>query len=127
MSGEVVHFELPAKDLARARKFYQKTFGWKMESVPEMDYTLVQTARVDRKGMPRDPGTINGGMAERGGPLKTTVVTVLVTNIDATVRKVARAGGRLVRKKMSIGPMGFVAYISDTEGNVVGLFQPGKM
>lgn len=127
MSGEVVHFELPAKDLARARKFYQKTFGWKMESVPEMDYTLVQTARVDRKGMPRDPGTINGGMAERGGPLKTTVVTVLVTNIDATVRKVARAGGKLVRKKMSIGPMGFVAYISDTEGNVVGLFQPGKM
>jgi len=58
---KVVHFEIPADDLERARKFYTSVFGWKMESVPEMEYILIGTTLVDEKGMPTEPGGINGG------------------------------------------------------------------
>jgi predicted enzyme related to lactoylglutathione lyase len=62
-------------------------------------------------------------MGERGGPLKHPVVTLLVDDIDAAAKLIAKNGGKMIRKKEAIGPMGFVAYFKDTEGNVVGLFQ----
>ena len=126
MSGEVVHFELPADDVDRAQSFYKKTFGWKMQPMPEMGYTMLQTAPVDKQGMPKVPGTINGGMGKRGGPLKRPVVTIMVSDITTALRDVKKNGGKLVRKKEAIGPMGFTAYFSDSEGNVVGLFQAPK-
>ena len=40
MKNSVVHFEIPAEDVQRAKKFYEKTFGWKIEKfqLPEGDY-----------------------------------------------------------------------------------------
>ncbi len=43
---KVVHFEIPADDLARAQKFYQSVFGWKMDAVPDMEYILIGTTQV---------------------------------------------------------------------------------
>jgi hypothetical protein len=42
---KVIHFEIPADDIERARKFYKSTFGWKMDEVPGMDYVLIRTTR----------------------------------------------------------------------------------
>ena len=33
--GKVVHFEIPADDLSRAKKFYSTVFSWKMNDMPE--------------------------------------------------------------------------------------------
>jgi uncharacterized protein len=126
MSGEVVHLEMPADDVERARKFYKKTFGWKMQPIPELDYTMVQTAPGSKRGMPTEPETINGGMAKRGGPLKHPVVTIMVPSIDRSLKTISKNGGRVVRKKTPIGAMGYAAYFSDSEGNVVGLSQVAK-
>lgn len=46
-ANKVVHFEIPADDLDRAKKFYQSIFGWKIIDYPEMQYTIVQTVDVD--------------------------------------------------------------------------------
>jgi predicted enzyme related to lactoylglutathione lyase len=129
MSGEVVHFEVPADNTERARKFYSATFGWKMNPMPEFDYTMVQTGAADEKGMPKDPGVINGGMAKRGGPITHPVVTIQVDDIDAAAKLITKHGGKVVQKKQPIGDgtMGFTGYFEDTEGNVVGLYQRGKM
>ncbi|HEY6237846.1 MAG TPA: VOC family protein [Thermoplasmata archaeon] len=124
--GSVVHFEIPADDLKRAQKFYAKTFGWQIMPMPEMGYTMVGTTPTDADGMPKESGAINGGMAERGAPLSHTVVTVNVDEIDAALKRIVKNGGKVVRKKMAIGPMGFTAYFRDSEGNVVGLFQAPK-
>jgi hypothetical protein len=35
--------------------------------------------------------------------------------------KAVRAGGRVQREKMSIGQHGFIALVTDTEGNMIGL------
>ncbi|MCI4360030.1 MAG: VOC family protein, partial [Thermoplasmata archaeon] len=74
-------------------------------------------------GMPKTPGAINGGMGKREGPLAHPVITIGVNDIDASLEAIEKAGGSTVSKKAPVGPMGFVAYFKDTEGNVVGLWQ----
>ena len=39
MADKVVHFEIPADDLDRARAFYREAFGWTINSIPELDYS----------------------------------------------------------------------------------------
>jgi predicted enzyme related to lactoylglutathione lyase len=68
--GKVVHFEIPADNLARAKKFYSTVFGWNLNEIPEMEYTMVRTAESDENGMPKEPGAINGGMLQRQDPSK---------------------------------------------------------
>ncbi len=123
MSGRVVHFEIPADNVKRAQAFYSNAFGWQMNSIPGMNYTMVGTTPSDQNGMPTEPGAINGGMAKRGSPLKNTVITIGVQNIDESLEKVKKLGGKVVQKKEPVGDMGFAAYFKDTEGNVMGLWQ----
>ncbi|MGA8302236.1 MAG: VOC family protein [Thermoplasmata archaeon] len=124
MSGEVGHFELPAENTERARKFYSSTFGWNMTQLPGMDYTMVQTGAADEKGMPKEPGYIGGGIGKRGGPLEHPVVTIIVDDLGAAIKTVEKNGGKITRGKEEIpGNMGWTAYFRDTEGNVVGLYQ----
>ena len=120
---KVVHFEIPADDLERARKFYTSVFGWKMDSVPEMEYILIGTIQVDEKGMPTEPGGINGGMMKRQSPLNSPVITIDVQNMEDAMIKVKQMGGKTIREKMQVGDMGYAAYFKDTEGNIIGLWQ----
>jgi uncharacterized protein len=124
MKGKVVHFEIPADDVKRATAFYQKTFEWQIMPMPEMEYTMLGTTESNEQGMPKEPGAINGGMGKRGPVLKCPVITLSVDSIDAAAKLIVKNGGKMVRGKEAIGPMGFTAYFSDTEGNLVGLFQP---
>lgn len=123
MTGRVVHFEIPADDLARAQGFYREAFGWKINAMPEMQYTIVNTVPTDDKGMPTEPGAINGGMVERQAPITSTVITIEVDDMDAAIGKIEEAGGTLVGKPQAVADMGIAAYFSDTEGNTLGLWQ----
>jgi len=120
----VVHFEIPADDVQRAKEFYEKAFGWHISQYPEMEYMMVGTTPSDENGMPISPGAINGGLARRGGPLKAPVVTISVEDIEEALRSIKELGGKVEAPKTPIGDMGFTAYIRDSEGNVVGLWQP---
>jgi predicted enzyme related to lactoylglutathione lyase len=101
--NEVVHFEIPADDMARAKKFYASVFGWKLEDVPGMDYTMARTTEVDEQTrMPKHPGSINGGMMKRGGAFRNTTLTVDVGDIDKAVERIVKAGGKLAKEKQSL-------------------------
>lgn len=126
MTGRVVHFELPADDVARAGEFYRNAFGWTITPVPDMDYTMVGTAPSDETGMPTEPGAINGGMMSRQDPVTAPVVTIQVDDIEAALQQIEGLGGKTIRGKVAVGPMGFSAYFTDTEGNVVGLWQDAQ-
>ncbi|MEK7552609.1 MAG: VOC family protein [Patescibacteria group bacterium] len=128
---KVQHFELPADDLARARKFYENTFGWHTAEWPMPDggvYIGVHTGPTDEKNMVKESGFINGGMFKRGEGFaaKGVVITPVVPNINATIEKVKAAGGQVVAEPKTIPNMGIYAYIQDTEGNVIGLWQDLK-
>ena len=122
MSGRVVHFEVPFDDADRARAFYAEAFGWQMNPVPEMSYTLVSTGPSDQ-GPPSEPGFINGGMFQRGEPAAGPVVTVDVDDIDASLELIEKLGGSTVEAKQQVGDMGWSAYFRDPEGNLMGLWQ----
>jgi len=123
MSDPVVHFELPADDLERAQGFYREAFGWDLRPVPEMGYVLVSTVSTDEQGTPQLPGAINGGMVGRHEPVSAPVVTILVTSIEQAAQRIEQLGGVVVRARQPVGTMGFAAYVRDTEGNVVGLWE----
>ena len=121
--GKVVHFEIPADDLSRAKKFYSTVFGWRMSEMPQMEYVMVGTTESDENGMPRQPGAINGGMLKRQDPVRYPVVTIDVESIDDALARVKKNGGQVVREKLPVGDMGVAAYFRDSEGNVIGLWQ----
>jgi predicted enzyme related to lactoylglutathione lyase len=52
MNGEVVHFEVPAKDIKRAKAFYLQVFGWKTNDskMPSGDvYTSLMTTEISTR------------------------------------------------------------------------------
>ncbi len=125
--ARVVHFELPADNVERAKTFYQKAFGWDISQYPGMEYHMVGTTEVDQTTrQPKMPGGINGGMTKRNNEVKNTVITIDTQDIDATMKNVEKLGGKMVQKKQPVGDMGFTAYFKDTEGNVVGLWQSAR-
>ena len=120
---KVVHFEIPADDIARAKEFYGSVFEWQLEDIDGMDYTSVTTVPVDDQQMPTEPGAINGGLIHRSEELSVPVLTVDVDSIDETLKSVEAAGGTVVRSRTEIPGMGAYAYLRDPEGNVVGLWE----
>jgi len=126
MPGKVVHFELPADNVERAKTFYMKAFGWEINQYPGMQYHMVGTTPSNQQGMPTEPGAINGGMTKRQDPVKNTVITLDVPDIEAALQNIEKLGGKTVKKKEAVADMGFTAYFKDTEGNIVALWQSAR-
>jgi len=118
---KVVHFEIPADDIEKAKDFYHKVFGWTISPVPEMDYTVVHTGPTDEKGMVQESGFINGGLRKRN-EIDSPVVTIAVEDIDKSLEAIVDHGGEIVEKKMKVGEMGIIAYFR-FDNNIVGLWQ----
>jgi uncharacterized protein len=124
MNG-VVHFEIPFDDKDKCKEFYEKVFGWQMQEMPEMNYVMARTGETDDKQMPKDVGVINGGMYKRDeSSAKSPVLVINVPSADEHVKKVEEAGGKIFREKVKVGEMGYYVQVSDTEGNVIGLWEP---
>jgi predicted enzyme related to lactoylglutathione lyase len=123
MTGRIVHFEIPFDDGNRARSFYSEVFGWQAQEMPELQYTMAMTGPVGENGMPTEPGYINGGMFQRNEQLKVPVLTIGVDSIDETLKAVEASGGTTIEGRQPVGDMGFTAYINDSEGNVIGLWE----
>jgi hypothetical protein len=123
---KVVHFEITAEDLGRAKEFYGSIFGWDLQDVDMgggQSYTTVSTAPVDDKMMPTEPGAINGGMMQRTAEISSPVITIAVDSIERALKEVEAAGGSIIRPRTEIPNMGAYGYFKDTEGNVLGLWE----
>jgi predicted enzyme related to lactoylglutathione lyase len=114
--SRVVHFEFPADDPERAVAFYKQVFGWEINKWDgPIDYWLVMTGE--------DVPGIDGGIAHRGPMLPHTTNTVGVASVDESTAKITKAGGKVVAPKMPIPGMGWLAYCTDTEGNLFGIIE----
>lgn len=125
--AKVVHFEIPAADLERAKGFYGSVFGWDLTTVAMAgggEYTSVVTTPVDEATqVPREPGAINGGMVLRDERTPAPVITIDVPAIDDALEQVEASGGSVVTPRTAIPGMGAYAYFKDSEGNVMGLWE----
>ena len=121
--GKVAHFEIPADDEARAREFYTTAFGWEMQHMPEMQYTIVQIVPVGEDQLPTERGAINGGLMKRSPEVSAPVITITVDSIDDAMKTIEAGGGSVVTPRTEIPTMGAFGYFKDTEGNVMGLWE----
>lgn len=114
----IVHFDMSADDVARARKFYQEMFDWSMFSPPGMDqYTLIET-----KDLNGNPG-VGGGLSHRDDPSMSIVMYVGVDDIEKYIGRVEELGGKIVLPITPVPGWGWSAVCADTEGNLFGLWQ----
>jgi predicted enzyme related to lactoylglutathione lyase len=123
---KVVHFEIPADDVDRAKKFYGSVFGWELQTMDMGDgeYTSVKTTATDEQTqLPTEPGAINGGMFQRNERLTSPVITIDVDGIDDALKQVEAEGGSTIQPRTAIPGMGAFAYFKDPEGNVMGLWE----
>ena len=108
-----VHIEISAIDLAATGKFYTDLFGWDVQHMPEMNYTTFETG----SGVGGGFNPVNENM-----PAGITTVYVETEDIDATLAKAEKLGGKTVVPKTEIPGMGWFALFSDLTGNKIGLF-----
>jgi len=120
---KVIYFEIPADNIGRAQDFYKNIFGWKIMEVPGMDYYFVTTVEADQNMVPKEPGAITGGMLKRTTPGEQPVIVIQVPSIDEYLKKIPSSGGKVILPKMVVGVFGFYARVTDTEGNVIGLWE----
>lgn len=125
--ARVVHFEIQADDLERAKAFYESVFGWSFPDYSEVTgapYFGVITGEEGTAG-------INGGLLPRPAPVpgpqsgtNAYVCTVEVADFDAVAAAVAAAGGQVALPKYPLTGMAWQGYFLDTEGNTFGVHQP---
>lgn len=88
-----------------------------------MEYTGITTVATGEDNTPAEPGAINGGMMKRSDKVRSPVVVINVASVNDYLGKVEAGGGSQVMPKTEIPGMGYYAYVSDPEGNIVGIWE----
>ena len=125
--SRVVHFEIQADDVERAKAFYAAVFDWSFTDwgqVTGSTYWGIVTGPDDELG-------INGGLLQRPAPAPASqqgtnafVCTIGVGDYDETERRILDAGGQVALPKMALTGMAWQGYYLDPEGNTFGIHQP---
>jgi len=123
----IVHFEIPADDIERSKKFYTDLFGWKIEKLPSgnsssnmEEYWMITT--TDDKGNK----ALGGGMMKRKMPQQPNINYIDVKSVDEYSSKVETIGGKVVVSKSAVPGMGYFAVCLDTENNAFAIWEPSK-
>jgi predicted enzyme related to lactoylglutathione lyase len=121
--GRVAHFEIHATDVARAAKFYQAVFGWKVTKWDgPIEYWLVSTG--EGAGIDGAILASQAGPPADDAPPKGYVCTIPVESINMAIAAIEGANGKIVVPKFDVPGIGTLAYAHDTENNVFGILQP---
>ena len=122
MTNHIAHFEIFASDVERARRFYERVFGWRFEIGGPPDFYHIFT------GAPVEHGISRGLIAKRQGAVADGAInsfrcTVSVSSIKETAEAIKAAGGALRSAIIDIPTVGKVVEFSDTEGNIACAMQ----
>jgi len=128
--NKVIHFEIPSNNKEKSKAFYGEVFGWQIKDIPvKMDgsissYTTTMTVAIDPTTMiPIEPGAINGAIRERKNEIKSPIISIEVDSINDYLDKIKTYGCRIIEGKQRIENMGYYAYITDIDDNIIGLWE----
>lgn len=114
--GRFVWHENNSTDVAKAKDFYAKLFGWETEvwKPGEMDYPMIKVG-----------DQMQGGFGTAQGPAPSHWLGhVLVEDVDETARKAEAAGAKIIAGPMEIPEVGRFAVIADPQGAVISAYSP---
>ena len=124
--ARVIHFEIQASQPQALVDFYTALLGWSFSKWEGSEYWLIDTGPADQPG-------INGGLVRRpvAGPADAQAVnafmcTVQVDALDETLAKATGLGASIAFPKNPVPGVGWLAYIKDPDGNIVGLLEPDE-
>ncbi len=117
MAANIRHFAIEADNVERARRFYERVFGWRFEAWGPPNFYLIHTGTAD------DPG-VGGALQERRTPLsgtgnRTFECTIGVDDLAPVIAAVQANGGQIELPEFRIEGVGNLFYFLDPEGNRV--------
>jgi predicted enzyme related to lactoylglutathione lyase len=119
--NQVAHFAINADDLNRARRFYEKVFGWRFEAWGPPGFFQIATSDGSR------PGSLGALQKRRelvaGERTNGFECTVAVADVDAVAAAVVAGGGTILIPRTLIPTVGHLIFFRDPEGNAVGAMQ----
>lgn len=114
--ASLVWFEIPADQPERAKLFYAKLFGWKINPFPAMpDYQHIDTGGAD--------ASPDGGLMRRMHPGHTITAYFLVPSVTRFMAKIQKLGGTICKPKTAVSGMGYFAIVTDTENNSFAIWE----
>jgi uncharacterized protein len=117
MANPFVHVELHTNDLAKAKQFYTRLFGWKLQDVPMPNsgtYTLIDVGGGTGGGMLTNPTP--------GAPSR-WMSYVGVDDIEASTKKARELGAKVLLDVTEVGSFGWMSVISDPTGATVAMWK----
>jgi predicted enzyme related to lactoylglutathione lyase len=117
-SNPVGWFEIYVQDMNRAKAFY--------ESVFKTQFQKLESPGIDMWAFPMQPeanGAAGALIRMEGFPSggNSTIVYFICADCSVEAKRASTQGGKIFKDKFSIGQYGFIALVTDTEGNMIGL------
>jgi predicted enzyme related to lactoylglutathione lyase len=114
----IVHFDIPADDIDRAKKFYKDLFDWEIEEVPDlMEYYEISTKNEEGKE------GVAGSIGKREQPGAEIINYIGISSIDIYIEKAKKLGAKIIMPKTTIPRFGYLAVFLDTENNSLGIWE----
>jgi uncharacterized protein len=119
VANPFVHVELNTPDPQKAQAFYSELFQWQLEDVPNPTvptgtYTMIKVGK----------GTGGGIMKQVPNGPSGWLAYVEVDDIRAATKKAKSLGAEVMKDVTEVNGMGWLSFIRDPTGGVLGLWQP---
>jgi hypothetical protein len=119
-SHVIAWFEIPSNDFERAVRFYESIFETTLRREDFGQPMAVFNYAENSTG-----GAIIGGNALKPSAGGTLVYLNAQPTVNAVLARVEKAGGKVEGPAIQLpNDIGYIAFITDTEGNRVGLHSP---
>ena len=109
----IVHIEIPTSNAKESANFYQKLFGWHIETIEEMNYTMWDPHKGPGGGFnPLDENIQPGDI----------IIYINSEDIEADLKKAEALGATVVFQKSEIPNTGWYGMFKDPTGNTIALY-----
>jgi predicted enzyme related to lactoylglutathione lyase len=123
MPGHIGWIDLTVADASTLRDFYQTVTGWEPAPVEMGGY---QDFCMHPPGEAQPVAGICNARGPNADLPPVWMVYITVANLDESVARCLRLGGKLQRAVESMGNMGRFCVIADPAGAFCALFEPSK-
>lgn len=121
MPNKLAHLAIEADDMDRAKKFYETVFQWQFMPWGPPGFYLI------------DGAGIHGALQQRREPVregrKGFECSIAVDDIDATIKLIETAGGRMIGSRHTIPTICELSHFADSENNeaIICQYTPKRM